>query len=83
MEQWIDKDDCENYRSNSKYDLRIPGSVVLMDATEGYRIFILPESFTDDQVWECLRVANIAYAKGYEHGEEGKAREIRDALFIL
>jgi hypothetical protein len=81
MEKWFEKKDCEIVRPDSQWDVRVPGHAVLMD-TEGARIFVVPETFTDDQIWECLRIANVAYAEGDRNGKYAKAREIARALFI-
>lgn len=82
MEKWIDKNNCEIVRPDSKWDIRVPGHVVLMDTTDGTRVMVVPETFTDEQIWECLRIANIAYGYGHHHGERAKAREIKKALLI-
>ena len=80
--KWIHKENCEIVRPGSNYSIQVPGQAVLMDASEGDRVFVVPESWTDDQIWECLRVANTAFGCGHTSGEHSKAREIVKALFL-
>lgn len=79
-EKWIHAEDCEIVRPDSTYDIRVHGHAVLMDTTEGSRVFIVPDSFTDEQIWECLRIANVAHECGYASGQRAKTLEIRKVL---
>lgn len=79
---WIDKDDCKIVRPDSAYDIKVPGSAVLMDATEGTRLFVVPESWTDEQIWRCLEIANMAFTEGDGQGSRRKVWEIKTALNI-
>ena len=78
---WIHKDDCEIVRPDSTYDIRLDGHVVVMNC-DGERVFTVPESWTDEQVWECIRIANYAHSQGFESGMRSKAREIRKTLYL-
>jgi hypothetical protein len=57
------------------------GRAVLMDC-DGERIFSVPESWTDDQIWNCLAIANRAYWNGFQYGGRDKAHEITKALYL-
>lgn len=79
--KWAHREDCCIIRSNSDHSLRMHGSAVVVDC-DGDKVFAVPDSFTDEQVWLCLAVANSAFADGYDQGEHGKAREIAKALYL-
>jgi hypothetical protein len=72
--QWLQKNDCEIVRTD--------GCAWLVNVKEGSQILTVPDSFSDTQIWECLRVAKIAYGHGYRHGRKAKVDEIKDALCL-
>ena len=76
--KWADKEDCEIAR----YYFENSGQVTLRDGFNGNKLFTVPSLWTDEQIWECLRIANIAYSDGYKSGEQSKAKEITTALFL-
>ena len=47
---------------------------------EGEFIASFDVSWTDDQIWRALDLANAAYTLGRKVGRAGKAAEIRQAL---
>ena len=81
MQKWRHREDCEIVRPDSTYDVRIDGCAVVMDC-DGERVFSVPESWTDAQIWACLEIANRAYATGKDAGQLGKAHEIAKALYL-
>ena len=48
--------------------------------SDGGGLFSLPESMTDQQVWEAFRMANYAYSQEFECGKDEKINEIRRVL---
>ncbi len=56
-----------------------PGFAMLIDC-DGDEIFSVPETWTDNQVWEALDIANRVFSKGIDAGKAMKASEIRRAL---
>jgi hypothetical protein len=56
-----------------------PGFSMVIDC-EGDEVFSVPESWTDDQVWRVLDIANMAYGMGCSVGRRMKASEIKQAI---
>jgi len=77
---WIHKEDCDIIRDDSEYDICVKDHAVLIDTTDGSRVFVVPDSFTDEQIWECLRIANTAFNYGHVQGVQSKIRDIRQTL---
>ena len=66
-------EDCRIFRSN--------GKAVLYDC-DGDPLFTVIESWSDDQIWAALNIANVAFRRGAKVGEEHKKRQLLDALGI-
>ena len=83
MNKMVYWEDCIVVRPDSEWeDMRLEGHARLCANDEEYSYFNFPESFTDEQIRIALRFANLAYAKGFSHGKDDKAREIRRVLGV-
>lgn len=79
MKKLAHKEDCEIIRSDSEYNCKIDGRAVIYETDMG-ALFDVPEEWSDEQIWECLRIANGAHDKGFSRGQLAKTVEIRRVL---
>ncbi len=79
MERLAYKEDCEIIRNREVADIPFNDRAVLMDC-DGEVVFDVDNSWTDEQVWEALRLMDVAFGKGVDVGKSSKACEIRRAL---
>lgn len=81
MEQkWRYKNDCAIVRPDN-FHAHTADMAALVDC-DGDCVFTVPNSWTDEQIFKCLEIANRAYAAGYASGERSKAYEIAKALYL-
>ena len=79
--KWRYKEDCSVIRTDSDYYIKEDGRAVLMDC-DGIPVFDVPDTWTDEQIFQCLEIANKAYGRGFNVGQLSKAHEIARALYL-
>jgi hypothetical protein len=77
MTKSICKDDYLFIRNDKHYQ----GYAVLINC-EGDMEFKVPETWTDEQVWTAMNIANAYYENGVKWGETKKELEIKKCLGI-
>ena len=70
---WRAREDCGLVRSG--------GQVKIFDA-DGYLLFVLPDSWSDDDAWVCFQIANKAHREGVERGKFQIQSAIKNLLDI-
>lgn len=48
----------------------------------GNDVFRAPLSFTDDVIWQCFDIVQIAFSEGVRIGEQHKINQLRSVLCI-
>ncbi len=81
VDQIAIKEECIIVRPGSCLDAVIDGSAVVVDS-DGNRVFSVDESFSDEQVWQCLVAVNIGYRAGLVDGENKILSGVKEILRI-
>jgi hypothetical protein len=74
MEEYLSREDCFIEREGF-------GRAVLMRHDGEFRV-VMPGEWTDEQVWEALKIANTFYGCGVEAGKMEKIHEIKRILLL-
>jgi hypothetical protein len=74
MEEFLSRDDCFIERDGF-------GRAVLMRNDGEFRM-VMPGSWTDEQVWEALKIGNTFYSYGVAEGRLSKVNEIKRILLL-
>lgn len=76
------QEDCEILRSKDFPDKYAGINAVLVDC-DGNEVFkLMHGDYTDNQIWEILRIANMTFQRGINNGVLTTQNEIKKALGI-
>jgi len=77
MDHYAYKCDCDIIRNHVDY-----GGMALLIDCDGDTIFVVPDTWSDDQIWTALDIANSYYSKGRKVGKAIMQCDIKRVLDI-